>query len=59
MRARLFSLNAVQEEVQAEDGSLRLHIRLPIVDWKRFLSAESLSESDLGLPLLSSTDEFC
>ena len=47
LRARLYSLSAVQSETHNDDGSIRLQLRLPAVDWRRFLAAESVSEASL------------
>ena len=45
LRARLYSLGAVQSEELDDNGDCHLHLRLPAVDWYRFLSAESLPGS--------------
>ncbi|MDX1505353.1 MAG: ribosome rescue GTPase HflX [Spongiibacter sp.] len=42
LRARLYSLGAVQTEELDEHGGSHLHLRLPAVEWYRFLSAENL-----------------
>lgn len=47
LRARLYALNAIQSEQMSEAGDFRLQLRLPKVDWQRFLAAESLSEANL------------
>lgn len=49
LRARLYGLGAVQSESLDERGHMHLQLRLPEVDWQRFLSAESLDESQLGV----------
>lgn len=48
LRARLYSLGAVQSEELDENGDCHLHLRLPAVDWYRFLSAESLPGAPRG-----------
>ncbi|MBD2857907.1 GTPase HflX [Spongiibacter sp. KMU-158] len=49
LRARLYGLGAVQSESLDDGGRMHLHLRLPEVDWRRFLSSESLSEAGLGI----------
>ncbi len=48
LRARLYEMNAIQAEALDELGNFRLQLRLPAVDWQRFLAAESLSEERLS-----------
>ncbi|WP_374972651.1 ribosome rescue GTPase HflX [Spongiibacter marinus] len=48
LRARLYQLNAIQSEQLDEAGRFHLKLRLPSVDWQRFLAAESLSEASLN-----------
>jgi GTPase len=48
LRARLYGLNAVVSESLDEQGGMHLQLRLPVVDWRRFLAAESLTEDALG-----------
>lgn len=47
LRAKLYSLNAVQSELAEMDGRVKLHVRLPAVDWRRFLAAEHVREQDI------------
>lgn len=49
LRAKLYNLNAVQNEETDVNGGVKLHVRLPAVDWQRFLAAESVHEEDLLL----------
>lgn len=49
LRARLYQLNAIQSEQLDEAGRFHLKLRLPLVDWQRFLAAESLSEASLNI----------
>ena len=60
LRARLFSLDAVLNEELNDDGSQRLTVRLPEVDWQRLLAAESISEASLDSSRpVSTREEFC
>ena len=56
LRARLYQLNAIQSEQLDEAGRFHLKLRLPSVDWQRFLAAESLSEASLNTQ--QSSDEM-
>ena len=56
LRARLYQLNAIQSEQLDETGRFHLKLRLPSVDWQRFLAAESLSEASLNTQ--QSSDEM-
>lgn len=56
LRARLYQLNAIQFEQLDEAGRFHLKLRLPSVDWQRFLAAESLSEAALNIQ--QSSDEM-
>jgi len=56
LRARLYQLNAIQSEQLDEAGRFHLKLRLPLVDWQRFLAAESLSEASLNTQ--QSSDEM-
>ncbi len=56
LRARLYQLNAIQSEQLDEAGRFHLKLRLPSVDWQRFLAAESLSEASLNIQ--QSSDEM-
>ena len=56
LRARLYQLNAIQSEQLDEAGRFHLKLRLPSVDWQRFLAAESLSEVSLNIQ--QSSDEM-
>lgn len=56
LRARLYQLNAIQSEQLDEAGRFHLKLRLPSVDWQRFLAAESLSEASLNIQ--HSSDEM-
>ncbi len=49
LRARLYGLGAVRSESLDDNGRMHLCLRLPEIDWQRFLSAESLSEDALGV----------
>jgi GTP-binding protein HflX len=47
LRARLFAVNAVQQEEICDDGSLDVTIRMPLVEFNRLLKAEGLSSQQL------------
>ena len=40
LRGRLYNLNAVENEVIEEDGSFRLNIRIPLIEWNRLCKQE-------------------
>jgi len=47
LRAKLFEMNSVLNEVFLSDGTSELEIRLPLSDLNRLLSAENMHVSDL------------
>lgn len=46
LRARLFALNAVQEENHSQQGDSMLQVRLPLVELRQLLSEEGLGYSE-------------
>ncbi|XKM13675.1 ribosome rescue GTPase HflX [Orbaceae bacterium ac157xtp] len=40
LRSRLYQLNAIQNELILEDGSFKLDIRIPLVEWNRLCKQE-------------------
>ncbi|MCB1614962.1 MAG: GTPase HflX [Pseudomonadales bacterium] len=47
LRSRLYEKQAVCSEHMLDDGSMRLHIRLPRIDFLRLLKTEGLRESEI------------
>lgn len=40
LRSRFYKLQAIEKEWNEEDGSVGLHIRMPIIDWRRLCKQE-------------------
>ncbi len=40
LRSRFYQLQAIEKEWNEEDGSVGLHVRMPIVDWRRLCKQE-------------------
>ncbi|WNN43924.1 MULTISPECIES: ribosome rescue GTPase HflX [Winslowiella] len=40
LRSRFYQLQAIEKEWNEEDGSVGLHIRMPIIDWRRLCKQE-------------------
>ena len=40
LRSRFYQLHAIEKEWNEEDGSVGMHVRLPIVDWRRLCKQE-------------------
>ncbi len=50
LRSALYAREAVLAEAHQDDGSCRLHLRLPRRDWRQLLTAEGLAETDVLCP---------
>ena len=40
LRSRFYQLHAIEKEWNEEDGSVGMHVRMPIVDWRRLCKQE-------------------
>lgn len=53
LRARFFSLNAVQNEQHCDDGGTLVSIRMPTSDFYRLLKSEGVAKEELAQPIHS------
>lgn len=49
LRAKLYSLNAIQKEAVQEDGSLCLDVRMAMKDWRQLIAQNRIDESALNV----------
>jgi hypothetical protein len=62
LRARLYGVDAIEDESYDEDGNSKVRINIPQVELLKILGSEGIAEKDLEwsgvIPILSTTEAW-